>query len=131
MDLYVLDAGGAGLIFVAIGVVLIFIAIAILVEALLMKSFKYNNFKKSVIDSTVANLVSLVAGILLLNSFGDAFDIKSNGGFAAMFGVTVVIEFVVLYLLNKKHSLKSTATVCILMNILTYVILYLFVSSDF
>ncbi len=131
MKFYLLDAGGAGLIFVAIGVAIIFMAIAILLEALLMKAFKYNNFKRAMIDSLIVNLVSLVIGILLLNSFEDAFDISTTGGFAAMFGVTVVIEFILLYLLNKKHSLKSTAMVCILMNILTYLILYLFVSSDF
>lgn len=131
MYLYLLDAGGAGLIFVAIGAGLIFMAIAIALEALLMTGFKYHSFRRSMMDSTIVNLVSLVAGFVLLSTFGDVFHINSTGGFAAMFGVTVMIEFFVLYLLNKRHSLKSTAMVCILMNIITYTILYFFVSADF
>ncbi|MEO6612920.1 MAG: hypothetical protein ABIT05_10570 [Chitinophagaceae bacterium] len=131
MKLYLLDAGGAGLIFVAIGVALIFMIIAILVEAFVMMGFKYHAFKKSLVDSTIVNVASLVAGLLLVSSSEDVFNISTTGGFLLLFGITVVIEFIGLYLLNKHQSLGKTALVCVTMNMITYFILYLFIRSDF
>jgi len=124
MNVYFLDAGGAGLFAAAVAIGVLFIAVAILIEALVMTVMKYTIFKRSLLHSTICNLVSVAVGALLLSLYSDTFNIDSLSGFAGMLGVTLVVEFAILYGLNRGHAVAKTAVVCLAMNLVTYIILY-------
>ena len=122
MKIYLLDAGGAGLIF---GFLIIFMLIAILIEAATMAVMKYNKFGKALLDSLIANIVSLCLGFIFIQFF-DSLDITDNYllNMLILFLSTVAIEFAALYLLNQSKPAIKTLTACFIMNIFTYAILY-------
>jgi hypothetical protein len=125
MHKYLLDAGGAGLVF---GIMIIFMIIAVVAEALVMIIMKYNKGGKAFLDSFLANLASLIAGYILLLLPGSSlyfFDSEVLN-WLVLYGGTVVVEFVVLWLLNRKHSAGKTWLVSIVMNIVTYGVLLLY-----
>ena len=124
MSLYFLDAGGAGLYFLVIGLFIFFIVLAILLEAAIMIWMKYNtSLKKTFLDSLVINIASLAAGFALLNFF-DTLGYYTLPALAILYAVTVIIETTILQLLNRKHKLSRTLLVSLLMNLVTYIILY-------
>ena len=122
MKLYLLDAGGAGLAFAAL---IIFIIIAVSIEAIVMLVMKYNKAGKAFLDSFLVNIASLAGGFIL-NSFID--DLFESGlvNLLILYVITLVIEFILLYLLNRKLPAGKTFLVCAVMNIVSYGILYLF-----
>ncbi len=124
--LYFLDGGGAGLFYVVIGIGIFFIALAILVEALVMLLMKYHIFKRAMRDSTIVNIFSLILGFALLSAEWEIFSIDSWKGFLAIFFATVLIEGLVLYLMNKDKPIGKTVLVTVIMNVVTYFILYFF-----
>ncbi len=123
MKLFLLDAGGAGLVLVAL---VIFMLIAFVAEALAMILMKYNNAGKSFLDSLVINLVSLGAGyvVILLNSSLDFTD-NETIDFILIFLLTVVVEGITLYLLNQNKPVNKTLLVTVIINIITYLVLYI------
>ena len=124
MNVYFLDAGGAGLYFLVIGLFILFMVLAILLEAAIMIWMKYNtSFKKTFLDSLIINIASLAAGFVLLNYF-DTLGYYTLPALAILYGVTVIIETTILQLLNKKHKFSKTLVVSLLMNLVTYIILY-------
>lgn len=124
MSLYFLDAGGAGLYFLVIGLFILFIVLAILLEAAIMIWMKYNtSLKKTFLDSLIINIASLAAGFVLLNFF-DTLGYYTLPALAILYGVTVIIETTILQLLNRKHKLSKTLVVSLLMNLVTYIILF-------
>lgn len=125
MTLYLLDAGGAGLYFIVIGLFIFFIVLAILMEAGIMMLMKYNSsFKKTFIDSLIINMASLAVGFALLQFFKE-LGYYTLVTLAILYGITVIIETGILKLLNKQHILWKTVQVSIVMNLITYIILYL------
>lgn len=123
MNDYLLDGIGGAFLVMLFGLGLLFILVAILIEAAVMAKMKFmENFKKSLLVSFVANILSMAAGIVLSNADEDLFNLKTLQGFAVYFAVTLVIEFIVMYLMNKKVAVQRTLWVCTVMNLVTYAI---------
>lgn len=125
MNLFLLDAGGAGLVF---GIMIIFMIAAVVIEALLMVVMKYNMAGKAFLDAFLVNLTSLVAGYILLWTTGELFYYFDSPflNWLTLYSITVVIEFVILYLLNRRHRVGKTFLTCVIMNVASYVAWYLF-----
>ena len=124
MNFYLLDAAAPGLIF---GVMIIFMIVTIVLEAVTMIIMKYNKAGKAFLDSLLINLVSMGAGFMLLFSDSDLFEITDNPivGIGILFLITVVIEFSILYLLNRKLPVLKTLIAAIVINIVSYLLYYL------
>ncbi len=122
MKLYLLDAGGAGLVFIAL---IIFMIVAFIAEALAMVFLKYNNPGKAFLDSLVINLVSLGAGYLVIE-FAGSLDITNNViiDYISIYLLTVLVEFVTLYLLNRSKPWGKTLLTAFIINLVTYIILF-------
>ena len=125
MQLFFLNAGGAGLWVISLFLIAIFTGLVILIEAGIMTAFKYNLFKKSLRDSTFANIASTVVGLILVLFFSDLFQLVDWRGYTAFFAATIIVEGLVLWLRNMQPFLK-TALICLVMNIISYPVLYLF-----
>jgi hypothetical protein len=123
-QLYLLDAGGPLLL---IGPLVIFMFCIVLAEAMIMYLMKMNRFLKCVGDSILANLGSLLIGVLLF-FIGGRTDIELSfwAVFAGLYVITVVSEAIFLKWLNKEQSWKRVFTISIVMNIASYLILYFF-----
>ena len=128
MKLYLLDAGGAGLV---IGALILFIIIAIAVEAIVMLLMKYNKAGKVFLDSFLVNIASLAGGFILNSFTGELFGFTTSPilNLVILYAITLVIEFPLLYLLNRKQPAGKTFLTCAVMNIVSYIILYLFVEG--
>jgi hypothetical protein len=122
MKLFLLDAGGAGLV---IAVLLAFMFAAIVIEAIIMMLMKYNKAGKAFLDSLVINLVSLGAGYITLY-FYTSLEMSSNEllNLFLLFLLTVLIEGVTLYLLNRSKPANKTILVAVVINLTTYLGLY-------
>ena len=123
MNQFILDAGGAVLILVF---AVIFLFITVVVEGLIMWVMKYNNAGKSFLDALIINLVSMAAGYLLTLVSGRPFDLDNLSDFLILYIITFVIEFIVLYFLNRKLPVQKTLLTAIVINIVSYLILYCF-----
>ena len=118
MNLFILDAGGAGLVlFMLLG----FMFLAILIEAIMMMLLKYNKPGKTLLDSLVINLVSLGVGYLIIYSLG-SLDFTDNEylNLFVLYLLTVLIEGICLYLLNRTKPLNKTLLTVFVINIITY-----------
>lgn len=130
MGIYLLDAGGAGLYYIFIGLLIIFMLLAVLAEAGIMILMRYTEpFKKAFTDALIVNIISLAVGFVLLQLF-DSLNYSTIQTLGIFYAITVLIEAIGLYLLNKQKPIQKTILVAIAMNIVTYVILYLFYLSD-
>ena len=131
MNFYLLDAAGAGLV---IGFLIIFMLLAIFVEAIALLLLKYNNAGRCFLDAFIVNLASLGVGFLLANFTSAGLDITESGylNLFLLFLITVVVEFVFLYLLNRKKPIQKTIVTALLMNVVSYGLLigirYIFLS---
>jgi hypothetical protein len=128
MRLYLLDAGGAGLAFAAL---IVFIIIAVVVEAIVMLLMKYNKAGKAFLDSFLVNIASLAAGFILSAFVGEIFYLTDSIllNWLILYVLTVVVEFLLLYLLNRKQPTGKTFLMSAVMNVASYIILYLFVEG--
>ena len=124
MNFYLLDAAAAGLI---IPFMIFFMIITIALEAVTMIILKYNKAGKAFLDSFLANLVSMGAGFIILFSDSDLFEITDNPivGIGILYLITVVIEFLILYLLNRKLPVQKTLIAAIVINVVSYLLYYL------
>lgn len=123
---FFLDAGGAGLFYIFLGIGLLFLALAILVEALVMMMLNYVIFRTAIWQSLIVNLLSVIVGYFMIEIAADTFNIDQLTGLTAMFLVTLFVEFIGLYLLNMKLPLRKTIITVLVMNLVTYLILFLF-----
>jgi hypothetical protein len=123
---YLLDAGGPLLL---IGPLVIFMFCIVLVEAVIMFFMKMNRFLKCVGDSILANLGSLLIGVLLF-FIGGRTEIELSFWviFAGLYVITVVSEAIFLKWLNKEQSWKRVFIISVIMNMASYLILYFFKS---
>ena len=128
MSYYLLDGVGGAFLIVLFGLGLLFIVIAILLEAAILQWMKYiQTYKTALVHSLTVNLVSLAAGFILSFSDNSFLNLGDLRGFAIFFLVTYVVELGVLYLMNKTQPLRRTALVCLVMNALTYLLAYLLI----
>lgn len=121
MNFYLLDAAAGGLI---LGFLLIFMLLAVVLEAVTMLLLKYNKAGKSFLDSFLVNVASLIVGLLIMNLNDDGIDMVDNEyvNIFLLFAITVVIEFLFLFLLNRKKPLGKTAIAAIVINIVSYLL---------
>lgn len=124
MNIFLLDAGGAALVLIFL---VVFMLIAFLVEALGMVLLKYNPARKAIPDSLIINLVSLAAGFLLIR-INSSLDFTGYEflDFLLLFLLTVILEAGTLYILNRQKPILETILVTCIINILTYLVLFLF-----
>lgn len=126
MKYYMLDAGGAGLLIAFIGLGILFLFIAILLEAMVMAGFKYNVFRKAFLHSLIVNIASLCVGFVLEEVFAGGLDTSQWVILLALYGVTIVVETPLLFAMNRTQPVSKTILVSLVMNFLTYIILFLF-----
>lgn len=122
MNQIYLDAVGIGFFVAAFLLGLLFIFAIILLEAFLMFKLKYHPFKKSLLQSTIINLVSLVAGIVMYYMSYNFFRMGNIAGFITFLVTTLIIEGLILFLLNRQKPLAETAKVCLVINIVSYAV---------
>ncbi len=130
MNLHLLDAGGAGLVYFAYGIVVLFLVIVSLAEGLIMTLMKYNKGKKAMLDSLIINLVSVAFGFVLMGSGSSWFELKTITDFLILYAITLALEFLVLWLLNKTKPITKTLIVSVVINLVSYGILFLFVYAS-
>lgn len=123
MKLFLLDGAGALIIFVPI--LIVAMIVVILVEAGVMTSFKLNNFKRSLAHSAIINVASLAAGFALLPML-DFTDREQIWEWLIFFASTVLIEGLLLMLMNRNIARQKLWLAVIVMNLATYILLYLF-----
>lgn len=127
MKYFFLDVVDAGIPANSIWPFLIVLALTVLVEAGSMVFMKYNHFKKTLLDSFVVNLASLAVGFGISYVFPDWFNFRHIENFLLLMLITIAVELGILYLLNKKLNFKFTAIVCTVMNIVSYILFYIFI----
>ena len=127
MDLFFLDvvdvvparsASGPGIDFYLL------FAVTILAEAGIMVLFRYNLLGKALLHCFAVNAASLAAGFLLIEWIARLFLPDSFINLLLLWLITVVIETPLLYLMNRKTAIRNTLKVSLVMNILTYLIFY-------
>lgn len=118
-----LDGVGAGILVFIFALGVLFIITVIFIEAVVLWKMKYHAaYSKALLHSTVANLLSLAAGIALVEIDSELFQLDNRGGLGLMFAVTLVVEGLLLYLMNRAAPLRQTIKVCFLMNLISYAI---------
>lgn len=103
-------------------IVIAMVAVVVL-EALILFFTRYSNFPKSLLYSTLINVASLAAGMLYSTVYKTQIA-DTLTGFLAAFAATVVIETIGLFLLNRSKKISTTIGVGLLINIVSYAILY-------
>lgn len=109
-----------------IWILLVILLAVILIEAVVMLLFRMNNFGKSFLHSSVVNIASTLVGYLLISRVGFFNEnISGSSQWAIYYGLTVLIEGLLLMLLNPKAAKGRLWLVTIVMNLASYVFLYL------
>ena len=124
--LYLLDAGGASLYYFFFALFVAFVLFAILAEAGVMILMKYNiKFKKAFLDSFLANLATFTLGFVLIEFVSDFFNSTELFNLFVLYIMSVLMEWGVLFLLNRAKPAKQSFVVAVVMNLPTYAFLVL------
>lgn len=127
MRFFLLDAGGA---FLGVFILIIFITIAILLEGVVLILFKIEKPGKCFLYSMIVNLASLGAGYIILPLIQQIGNEYTTSGrvihWAIAFAITVLVEGFLLILLTKKKPKEKVWLATIVMNLLSYAVLFLF-----
>lgn len=124
--LYLLDAGGASLYYFFFALFVAFVLFAILAEAVVMILMKYNiKFKKAFLDSFLANLATFTLGFVLIEFVSDFFNSTELFNLFVLYIMSVLMEWGVLFLLNRAKPAKQSFVVAVVMNLPTYAFLVL------
>ena len=112
---------------VRVGLILVVMGVfTVIVETIVMLLFKFDSFSKSLVDSIMANIGSLLLGILLFLVFNKAeFGISQVSELVILYFITAILEAWLIKLLNTKMSLGRIILTSLVMNILSFTILYL------
>lgn len=91
-----------------------------------MSLFRLNHFGKSFLHSSLVNVASTLVGYLLISQVHFFNEIRSAlGQWLIYFGLTVLIEGLLMMLLNSKKPEGKVWLVTIVMNLASYLFLYL------
>lgn len=124
--LYLLDAGGASLYYFFFALFVAFVLFAILAEAVVMILMKYNiKFKKALLDSFLANLATFTLGFVLIEFVSDFFNSTELFNLFVLYIMSVLMEWAVLFFLNRAKPAKQSFVVAVVMNLPTYAFLVL------
>jgi hypothetical protein len=133
MNRFLLDAGGAGLILL-IPIAFIFLLFVWgLVEGFIINLFRINRFWKSVWHAIIVNIVSLIIGFVMIgvaNKMGlqDYTELEATmkllPTWIVFLLVSILVEGLVLKALNRSKSWSTIFSASLVMNLLTYIILF-------
>ncbi|MCC7400390.1 MAG: hypothetical protein IT214_02800 [Chitinophagaceae bacterium] len=131
MKLFLLDGGGA---FLLIPILILFLAIIILVEGVILILFKIEKPGKAFLYSLVVNLASLGVGFLtapLIRQIGSGISTPGlTFRWLVIFALTVLVEGFLLILLTKKRPREKVWLATLVMNLVSYIILILVFGRD-
>jgi len=109
-----------GLILVGMGV------FTVIVETIVMLLFKFDSFSKSIVDSIMANIGSLLLGILLFLVFNKTeFGISQMLELIVLYFITSVFEAWLIKLLRPYMPFGRIIITSFVMNLLSFTGLYL------
>jgi len=123
-----LDAGGA-LIILPFYFILHLIT-TVFIEGSVLYLFKYKTYNKCLTDAFQVNLYSLIIGLFLMRPVSSFvyYLCKGNNLYFTLFLyylITILIEGLTLKLLNKTFPLIKLIAADLLMNLITYITLYI------
>ena len=124
-----LDASLAGLAEI---IIIGYMIVVVLIEAVIMLLFSLNPFGKCLLDSFLVNLASLGVGYLI-SSTGFSINLGGDTYISLLVGflVSVLVEGFLLQLLNKKKPVKKVWQTNVVMNVVTYAgLLIIFVLAN-
>ncbi|HWC54808.1 MAG TPA: hypothetical protein VG676_14570 [Chitinophagaceae bacterium] len=126
MGSFLLDAGGA---FLVVSILILFMAVTIVLEGVVLILFKIEKAGKAFLYSLMVNLASLGVGYIalpLIRQVGNQF--TTSGlllHWIFVFAITVVVEGFLLILLTKKKPREKVWLATVVMNLVSYAILIL------
>jgi hypothetical protein len=124
MGYYLLRTGN-GFFLYAFLVVGVFLLLSTLIEMMVIKVMDYTpKLKKPLLDSFLANLVSVVCCFILIKAFGYYPDEGTIIILLVFYIITVGIESLVLFRLNPGKPLGNTIRVSVVMNLCTFLLIY-------
>jgi hypothetical protein len=130
MYVYLLDAGGPALLLIPL---VFFMVVCGLVEGLVLFLFKAGNYGQTLGIALVANLVSLVLGFIIWNALPTDPDVESLSevllSYALLWAISVVSEALIIKLMKRSLPWRRIWTASIVMNLVTYIILYFFIDA--
>jgi len=98
----------------------------VIIETIVMVLFRFDRFGKSVVDSIMANIGSLLLGIFLFLVFNKTeFNISQITELFFFYCITALFEALLIKLLNPAMSLIRIIVTSFVMNLLSFVALYL------
>lgn len=102
--------------------------VVLFVEGIVLWLLQWGTFSRSLRDSAVVNLITSILGLfptIIIPTWLDFFnEIGTAPGMLILCGLSVIIEGVLLYLLGKK-SFKDVMVTSSIINVCSYVLLYL------
>jgi hypothetical protein len=112
---------------VRIGLVLLGMGIfTVIVETIVMLVFKFDRFSKSLVDSIMANIGSVLLGVLLFLIFNKTeFGISQIFELIILYCIVSIFEAWLIKLLNSTMSWRRIIVTSFIMNLLSFVFLYL------
>jgi hypothetical protein len=112
---------------VRVGLVLLSMGVfTVIVETIVMLLFKFDRFSKSLVDAIMANIGSLLLGVLLFLIFNKAeFDISQILELIILYCITSFFEGWLIKLLNPKMSWGRIILTSFIMNFLSFSLLYI------
>ena len=121
---------------VRVGLVLFSMGVfTVIVETIVMLLFKFDRFSKSLVDSIMANIGSLLLGVLLFLIFNKTeFAISQIFELVILYCITSLFEAWLIKLLNVKMSWGKIIITSFIMNLLSFAALYVIFTkflSDF
>jgi hypothetical protein len=112
---------------VRVGLVLFGMGVfTVIVETVVMLLFKFDRFSKSLVDSIMANIGSLLLGVLLFLVFNKTeFAISQVSELVILYCITAIFEAWLIKLLNTKMNWGKIIITSFVMNLLSFGALYL------
>jgi len=112
---------------VRVGLVLLGMGIfTVIMETVVMVLFKFDRFGRSLVYSIMANIGSLLLGILLFLIFNKTeFGISQQSELIVLYCVTSVFEGWLIKLLNPRMGCGRIILTSFVMNLLSFILLYL------
>lgn len=125
MNTFLSDAG-IGYASSVLWILLLILLVVILTEASVMALFKIGNFGKAFLNSSLVNIVSAIAGFVVINQLGAVSEkISPLEQWLIFYGISILIEGLMMMLLMKQVSKGKLWIVTVIMNLASYIFLYL------
>jgi len=98
----------------------------VIVETIVMLLFKFDRFSKSIVDAIMANIGSLLLGVLLFLVFNKTeFAVSQISELMILYCITSLFEGWLIKLLNSKMKWGRIILTSFIMNFLSFTMLYL------